>query len=348
MITPASSPLTVGSWFVSWRLDPVGILLALLLTVPYLVLWRRAASRGVRWPWWRTATYLVGGVGSLLYSTCGPIGVYRATFVFMFAAQVAVIGTVTPVGLAIGDPVRLAAAASGRDQRTGGAFLRSPAVRLLTHPAVAFLLDIGGIILVFFTGYGDAAARSTLIGTLLILQLLLVGSLFVVPMLTDGVLPSWATPGVRAVLALFDGLADAVPGILVMTAHSTLLPNFPGFNAAAGVRDGLSHTLDQKYAGGALLAVAEAVGIPMLAAVFVEWMRSDAADARAIDAELDARSRPTAPTTARASTTAATAQGRVAARDADAADSGDDGPGVDQPWWLSDPRFADRYSRGGD
>ena len=63
-----------------------------------------------------------------------------------------------------------------------------------------------------------------------------------------------------------------------------------------------------------MLAVAELVGLPVLAAVFVSWVRADEADARQTDAFLDAR----------------------------AAESVE--PVLDQPWWETDPRFLNRGS----
>jgi len=169
--------------------------------------------------------------------------------------------------------------------------------------------------------------------------LLIVGLLFVLPTLADDLLPEWATPPVRTFLAFLDGVADAFPGILVMTANSLLMPHFPGFSHAAdSLRGGLSHTLDQKYAGGALLAVAESIGVPMLAAVFIEWLRNDAAEARAADAELDRaeaeRARIEQSHTERAVPTRTTPLPETDQAGA---------PKPDQPWWLSDPRLADRY-----
>lgn len=334
----ASEPFDVSSWLTAWRFDPVGVLLAALLLGGYCWMLLAAGRRGIRWPKWRIAAYLVLGVGTLLYVTCGVVGVYRGTFLWMFAAQVAVVGTVTPMGLALGDPMRLLSAALGPQDTRVERATRSRIVRALTFPLVSFLLDIAGILAIFFTPYGDHAVRSQWLGTVLILQLLVVGLLFVLPTLADGLLPEWATPPVRTFLAFLDGVADALPGILVMTANSMLLPHFPGFSHAADtLRGGLSHTMDQKYAGGALLAVAESIGVPMLAAVFIEWLRSDAAEARATDAELD-----------RAELERATVNRATSAR----TDQHDDGPatepGADQPWWLSDPRLADRFGNRDD
>ncbi|QEH94211.1 cytochrome c oxidase assembly protein [Dermacoccus abyssi] len=133
------------------------------------------------------------------------------------------------------------------------------------------------------------------------------------PLLAGDLLPSWAGPGVRVLLACVDGLFDAIPGILVMTHHDLLMPHFPGFAASAATyRGDMSASLDQKFAGGALLAVAESVGLPLLAAVFIEWMRADRASARRADAELDAQY--------------------------------GDGPGTTTPWWIT---AAPATSEGG-
>lgn len=340
----APGPLTTASWFTAWRFDVVGVVLALLLFVPYVWLLVQAQRRGVRWPWWRILSYVVLGVGTLLYVTCGVVGVYRQTFMWMFAAQVGVVGTVTPVGLSVGDPLRLLAAARGTKDTAVHRALQSRFARMLTFPAVAFVLDLVGILAIFFTPYGRHAVRSPLIGTLLILQLLVVGLLYVLPTLGDDLLPEWATPPIRTFLAFIDGVADALPGILVMTANSFLLPNFPGFSPAAdALRGGLSHYMDQKYAGGVLIAVAESIGVPMIAAVFIEWMRTDAEEARAADAALD---REEAQRAVAASPTSAAREG--AAGEGAVGEGAAKTPVADQPWWLTDPRLADRFGRRDD
>ena len=89
--------------------------------------------------------------------------------------------------------------------------------------------------------------------------------------------------------------------------------------------------MDQKYGGGALLLVAESIGIPVIAAVFVEWVRSDEREAREIDEQLDRpRDRPLA------------VEGRPTPGDAQAVDAVDPS---DRPWWEDDPRLAARFRR---
>lgn len=294
-------------WVTAWSLDAVGILgvvLAFALAGGYAVGLVRVHRTGRRWPVWRTAAYAGLGLGSLLYATCGPIGAQRSMYLWMFALHVAVLGTVTPVALALGDPVRLL----GWEQLFTGRL-----ARLVTFPLVAVIVDAAGILAVFLTGYGQAALDSGLVGIVLVLHLLIVGVVFSLPLLEEGLLPAWATPPVRTLIALGDGLIDAIPGIVVMTTTTVLMPRFPGFT-----RPGADALLQQKWAGGALLATAEVIGLPMIAILFVQWMRHDERQAERLDLVLDA-TRPVS--------------------------ADPDEPETDRPWWLDDPRFARRFDR---
>ncbi len=309
---------TAQDWVTSWTFSPFGVIVAALLAGGYAVLWAAARRDGTRWPIWKVGAYLVLGVFPLLYVTCGPIGVWRTTFFWMFGAQMAILSAVTPTGLALGDPIGLYTAACGPDTRLHR-LLHGRIARVLMFPFAGSVLSMASIMVIFLTGYGQAATRSDAIGILADLHVLIVGMLVVLPLITEDLLPGWAGPGVRTFLSIVDGLLDAIPGILVMTSTRILAPGFPGFAAAAApLRDGLTQILDQKYTGGALLAIAEVIGIPLMGATFVDWVRSDEDQAREADARLDAQE--------------------------GAAEPGlSPEPVTDQPWWLQDPRLADRF-----
>lgn len=317
---------TAQDWVTSWTFSPFGVVVAALLAGGYAVSWTAARRAGVHWPIWKVLSYLVLGIFPLLYVTCGPIGVWRTTFFWMFGAQMAVLSAVTPTGLALGDPVGLCAAAFGPDTALHR-LLRGGVSRMLMFPFVGSVLSMASIMVIFLTGYGQAATRSDAVGILADVHVLIVGMLVVLPLITEELLPGWAGPGVRTFLSIVDGLLDAIPGILVMTSTRILAPDFPGFSAgAAPLRDGLTQILDQKYTGGALLAIAEVIGIPLMGATFVDWVRSDEDKAREADARLDAEE---------------VASGTEPGLSPE--------PVTDQPWWLQDPRFADRFhTSGGD
>ena len=319
--------LTPSSLITDWTTSPVGLALLVLVTAPYAVAVLRARAAGVAWPWRRPALYLTAGVGSLAYAVCGPLAVHRTEVFWIACLQVGVLASLTPVGLALGDPVGLVRA---RTRAVGAA--RTPLVlrlvegrlaRVLTFPAVSSCLAVGTVLLVMLTPWFEQTMRSAASAALLYVVLLGSGLLFVLPLLTDDLLPRWATPPVRTFLAFIDGLLDAIPGIVVMTSSVLLAPTFPGF--ASGT-SGLTPLMDHRLGGGAMLAVAEAVGLPVIGAVFVEWMRSDEREAREVDARLDAESaRTTTPPTSRT--------------------GGEESPELAAPglWWEQDPRLASRF-----
>jgi putative copper resistance protein D len=316
------SGFTPTDLLTAWTPDPEGLALVVLAAVPYVLLVRRAARAGLRPSAWRAALYAVLGVGSLAYAGCGPLEVYRADVFWVGALRVGVLAALTPVGLALGDPVGLLR----RLHPDGGhpvlRLVHGRLARALTFPAVSTVLATGTLLLVFVTPVFTWSVTSRVAGVGLDLVLLVTGMLFVVPLLAEDLLPAWATPPVRTFLAFVDGLLDAVPGIVVMTATTILSPGYPGFTSGVS---GLDPLQDQRLGGGALLAVAESVGLPIIAAVFLDWIRSDERDAREADEADDARH--AAPLTGTSGS-------------APAPDAG--GSGL---WWEQDPRFAARYRR---
>ena len=195
-------------------------------------------------------------------------------------------------------------------------------------PAVSSVLAVGTLLGVFYTPVFVDSTSSPGLEAALDLVLLVTGLIFVLPLMVDALLPGWAGPGVRTLLAFADGLFDAIPGILVMTSGTIVARGFPGF---AG-RSGTDSLLDTHLGGGALLAVAESVGVPVIAVAFVQWARSDDEEARAIDAELDA-----------GLDAEATSPG--AARPATSSTGSPSVPVTDHAglWWETDPRFAGRF-----
>ena len=57
---------------------------------------------------------MVLGIGSLVCGTCGALAAYGSTLFWVAAMQAAVLSSVTPMGLALGNPVTLAQSALGR------------------------------------------------------------------------------------------------------------------------------------------------------------------------------------------------------------------------------------------
>lgn len=315
-------PLTPAHLVTEWSVTAL-LLLPALLAVGYVVLVVSARLVGTPWPVWRAITFVASTL-VLAWSANGAPTAYRGTVTWMGTLSVGLTTAVVPLGLAIGDPVRLWENLRGR--RIG--WLRGRAARVLMFPVVASVVAAAVVTLVFTTGWYAAALTGSASWARLQVTVLVVGLLVNLPLLSEDLLPPWCTPALRALFAFTDGITDAVPGIVVMT------------------------TMDW-VAGGALLAAAESVAVPMLFVIMAQWVRADEAEAREIDARLDRRDarRDTALTVTRADnaepSTTSPPPGSVAASGAFTLAGGtvSPEPAVDRPWWESDPQLAHRFRR---
>lgn len=294
-------PFTASSLVTQWVADPVGLGLAVVLTAGYAASMAAARRRGVRWSPLRAVWFIGLGVGSLVFATAGGLAAYRGVLLPAAAGQAAVLSAVTPVGLALGDPLGLVAQAWGESGQRCAVLFRGRLARLLMFPLLSSVLAAGCLLLVFVTTWLGASLNHPWVRELTYLTLLGTGTLVVLPLLGEQLLPRWCTYPVRTLIAFADGLLDAVPGLVIMAWPRLLSPGIAGY---AHRPDPL---WEQRIGGGIILFVGELVGLPLLAAVIVGWVRSDSAEARAVDARLDAE------------------------------------PETGRPWWESDPRFSDRY-----
>jgi cytochrome c oxidase assembly factor CtaG len=286
--------LTAGRLLSSWHLDVPALLLVVLLGALYGRGVLRLRRRGERWPGTRVAAFTLLGLGTLVVATMSALSVYDRVLFWPAAVQNILLDLIAPLGLALGDPLRLALRAlpepaAGRLRQV----MTSRPVRLLTFPLVSTALVLVTELTVYFTPYFETALRDGRLHELLYLHLLLVGSLFVVPVLTrEEALPSWCTHPVRAALVFLDGVVDAVPGIVVMT-HGTLIAGAWYLGHAPSWASDVHH--DQQLGGGAMIGIAELVALPFLLAVLVQWARSERAETVALDRRLDAELVPAAP-----------------------------------------------------
>jgi cytochrome c oxidase assembly factor CtaG len=293
--------LTLSRFVETWRLDPVALAAVLLLAGLYVAGVRRRRRRGERWPVPRTLAFVVLGLGTVVIATMSSLAAYDQVLFWSATVQNVLLGVVAPLGLALGDPLGLA----GWDLR---------ALRLLTYPLVSSVLVLVSELTIYFTPYFATALHNDAVRQLMHLQLLLTGSLFILPMLTrQEVLPAWCTHPVRAALVFFDGLLDSVPGIVVMTSGTLVAGRW---YAAHHLAWEPSLRYDQMLGGGLMVAIAELVGLPFLIAVFAEWWRAERARTAELDARLD-RELPAA----------AVAPGPQASPE---------GPGLTRPWWETD------------
>jgi cytochrome c oxidase assembly factor CtaG len=312
----AMPALTPADLVTHWVLSPFGTVLALLLTASHAAALAALRRRGEAVPVLRSVTYYVVGVGSLLWATDGGLAAFRETSFVAAAAQSAVLAAVTPVGLALGDPLGVASGALGRKRtRALHAVLGGRAARVVMFPMVASVVATGLHLALFTTPWLAASVAHPLVRELTYAVLLGSGLLFVLPLLSDELVPAWCTAGVRVLIGFGDGLLDALPGVVVMAWPALLGAPVAGYLAAG------DPLWQQRVGGGAMFGIAEVVGLPLLAATVVAWVRADAREAAMVDARLDREAQER--------------HHHAAARP--------DGL-LDRPWWETDPRFTRRTS----
>ncbi|MFC4030433.1 cytochrome c oxidase assembly protein [Streptomyces polygonati] len=340
--TQALPELTVTRFVDSWRLDGFVLVAVLLLAAVYAYGVRRRLRAGEPWPLWRGACFFVLGLGTLVFATMSALAVYNRVLFWPAAVQNILLDLFVPLGLALGDPLALASP-TGRLRR---AFASRPA-RVLTYPLVSSVLVLVSELSIYFTPYFATSLGDPLVLQLMHLQLLLTGSLFVLPMLSrQELLPRWCNYPVRAALVFFDGLFDSVPGIVVMTSGTTVAGHWYATHPRSW---GPSVQYDQMLGGGLMVTLAELVALPFLLVVFLEWWRAERERTVALDARLD---REAVAAQARASV-AAKRQAPVPAAAAPSADvpsapapAAADVPERTRPWWETDQGEVGMRMRG--
>jgi len=314
--------LTVGRLFSSWQADVPALLVVVLLGGLYGWGVLRLRRRGESWPVARTAAFALFGLGTIVVATMSALAVYDRVLFWPAAVQNVLLDLIAPLGLALGDPLRLALRAlpERAAARTQGA-LTGRLLRLLTFPLVSTALVLATELTIYFTPYFETALANDWLHQLMYLQLLLAGSLFVLPVLTrEEALPAWCTHPVRAALVFVDGIIDAVPGIVVMT-HGTLIAGAWYLQHAPSWAPDVQH--DQQLGGGAMVGIAELVALPFLLAILVQWARTERAETVALDRRLDTELERATPAEATA-----------------------EGPELVRPWWETENSEVAQRIRG--
>jgi putative copper resistance protein D len=315
--------LTTTRFFESWQLDGCALAVVLLLAAAYAYGVRRRLRAGERWPLWRTACFYVFGLGTLVFATMSALAVYNQVLFWPAAVQNILLDLFAPLGLALGDPLGLAAP-TGRLNRA----VTSRAARVLTYPLVSSVLVLASELTIYFTPYFATALGNPAVRQVMHLQLLLTGCLFVLPMLSrQELLPRWCSHPVRAALVFFDGLFDSVPGIVVMTSGTLVAGHWYSTHPRTW---GPTVQHDQLLGGGLMLTLAELVALPFLLLVFLEWWRAERDRTADLDARLDREAAATRPPTPAAVPTAPT----------------EAVPEMTRPWWETDQGEVGMRMRG--
>jgi len=339
--------LTPERVFTSWTLDLPVLIAVLLAGGLYLAGMRRAHRSGQPWPA-GAAVAFGGGLGGLVIATMSVIGVYQGTLFYIRSMQTILLLLVVPLFIALGRPLSLAIATlPGLGPRLEAA-VRAKAARILTFPAISTMVLVLVPFVLYFSPWYAASLPGGAVREATYLALMAPGFVFFWTLLRVDPVPKAYSYLVALWVTGVEVVGDAVLGLAVM-ADQQLIAG--GYYHALARPWGPSLSTDQVVGGGALWILGDIVGLPFLAAQLIQMIREDEAEAVMIDAELDATEAALAarvpPGPAEGPAEAGTAEGPAEALDDPGADRGDAAAGT-QPWWESDPRFANRFRSAGD
>jgi cytochrome c oxidase assembly factor CtaG len=310
--------LTAARVFTSWTLDLPVLLAVLLAGGLYLAGVRRLRRAGQPWAAGRLWCFYLGGLGTLVIATMSFLGVYQNVLFYIRSVQTILLLLVVPLFIALGRPLTLAIAALPRLGPRLDALVHSRALRLLTFPAITTLVLVVVPFVLYFSPWYAASLQHAAVREVTYLALIAPGFVFFWTFLRVDPVPREYPYLVGLWVSAGEVVGDAVLGLAVLSSQTLLAGAY--YHALARPW-GPSLRSDQIIGGGALWVLGDIVGLPFLAAQFIQMIREDRVEAARVDAQLDQ---------------AAAAAGEAA--------PGEPAPG-EQPWWEKDPRFADRFRR---
>jgi putative membrane protein len=258
---PVTVPVDARALLLDWQLPPVAGTALVAAGAGYAWGVDRLRRRGRQWPVQRTAAF-TGGLAVLAVALCSGVAHYDTTNFSMHMVQHLLLSMVGPPLLALGAPVTLALQASSRRTQTRLiAALHSPPVAVITHPLVTWALMGASLAGLYFTPLYALTLRHAWLHDLVHVHLIVVGMLFVWPVV--GLDPvRWRLPhGARLLYVLTALPFHSIIG-LVLTASRTPLWS--------------AHALsDQQAGGGVMMLGGDLVTVVIFAVVFFQWAAAE-------------------------------------------------------------------------
>ncbi|HSV65089.1 MAG TPA: cytochrome c oxidase assembly protein [Mycobacteriales bacterium] len=277
-------PFTPARFFTESRVDPFLATCLLLAGAAYLAGVRRLRLRGDTWSRGRTASFVGGGLGTVAVATMTGLGTYDDTLFSVHMVQHMVLSMVSPVFLALGAPVTLALRTlSPARRRALVAVLHSGVARVLTFPLVGWLAFVANPFVLYFSPLYEASLRNDVLHEALHLHLLLVGCLFLWPLVGLDPVPGRVAYPLRFLLLFLALPFHAILGLSIMSGHEVIAGDY-----YAGLHLAWSDPASEQRVGGGLLwASGDLVGLLMLGSVAFQWMRASEREAEREDRRLD-------------------------------------------------------------
>jgi putative copper resistance protein D len=280
---PAFGPLSV---LTQARPPLLPTLVLVAVTALYVEGVRRLRGRGDGWGWGRVVAFLTG-MATLAVALLSGLEAYDTTLFGVHMVQHMLLAMVAPVFLALGAPVTLALRTL--PQRPRGALLavlHSRAARVLTFPAVPWVIFIGSPFALYFSPWYPATLDHRWLHDLMHLHFVLAGSLFFWPIIGVDPVPGRVAHPFRILLLFATMPFHAFLGVAIMGVEG----NGKGLLAPEHYLPlvGRSEAVFQQQVGGGLIwASGDLVGLLFIFVAAVQWMQASEREAAREDRRLD-------------------------------------------------------------
>jgi putative copper resistance protein D len=277
-------PLTVTRLLTEARPDVAWLVISVALAGLYVLGVRRLAVRGRPWSPARTTSFLVG-VGVLGFATSSGLAAYDRVLFSAHVAQHLLLGMVAPMLLALGAPITLALQASSRATQVGLlGMLGSKVGKVLAHPAVAWLVFGGSMVVLYTTPLYELSLRNGSVHGGVHVHMFLAGCLFFWAVVGIDRAPVQLSHPARLGLVLLAVPFHAFLGIVLLSTDQVIAADW---YAELGRTWGASALSDQKTGAGLMWGVGDLLGLVAGGVVLVQWMAHDEREARRLDRRLD-------------------------------------------------------------
>jgi putative membrane protein len=253
----------------------------------YLYGVRKLTKRGDAWPVGRTVAFVVGGLGTLVVALCSGLEAYDTVLFGAHMVQHMLLAMVAPVFLALGAPVTLALRVLPKRPRAELlSVLHSRVLRVLTFPAIPWLLFVGSPFALYFSGWYPATLDSAGLHDLLHLHFLLAGCFFFWPIIGVDPVPGRVSHPFRILMLFATMPFHAFLGVAIMSVDdsgkSLIAPEH--YLPLVGRADAV---FQQQVGGGLIWASGDLVGLLFIGVAVVQWMKASEREAAREDRRLD-------------------------------------------------------------
>lgn len=280
-------PPTLSRVFFEYEAN--GLILGLLVfaTALYIRGVVALSRRGDKWPVGRTISFAIG-ISLLDYATSGGLGLYaHFSFQYHMIAHM-VLSMITPIAIILSAPITLALRTLpiGRDKEERGIrgllinFLHSKPTSIWTHPLVALAIFDGSLFALYFTPLFGNLMTGHFGHLIMDLHFIAAGLLFFHVIVGIDPNPRKVHHLVRVVILLAAMSIHAFFSIALMSANDLIDGGYYQLLDRPWSTDLLS---DQKVGAAIGWAMGEIPIVAALIATFIQWMRSDAREAKRAD-----------------------------------------------------------------